>query len=267
MRSFVGADVSHARARSGRSAGGPGGRVPAAGLPDLRRRRRRAPDQRAGDARRPARPGCGEHPRRSGADRRRPRCGGCWTADPALANVEGGPFGWPPLLYLAYARHDPDVSADAVRDAVAVLTRGRCRPGRRLPVARQPAAVHRADRRLRRGRGRTGQPAGAPAVGGAGPGAARGGRRPERRADALQPDVPSRRQPPRAALRVRARTADEALLDQLAWAVDARVRRARRSCCTGTAWTLGAGRCTAPARVAGPRGSWPGGRDAVRRRI
>ena len=30
--------------------------------------------------------------------------------DPALANAEGGPFGWPPLLYLAYARHDPDRS-------------------------------------------------------------------------------------------------------------------------------------------------------------
>ena len=39
-----------------------------------------------------------------------------------LANEEGGPFGWPPLLYLAYARHDPDVSAEAVRDAVAALT-------------------------------------------------------------------------------------------------------------------------------------------------
>ena len=41
--------------------------------------------------------------------------------DPALAGQEGGPFGWPPLLYLAYARHDPDVSAEAVRDAVAAL--------------------------------------------------------------------------------------------------------------------------------------------------
>jgi ankyrin repeat protein len=42
-------------------------------------------------------------------------------ADPASANQDGGPFGWPPLLYLAYARHDPDVSAGAVRDAVAAL--------------------------------------------------------------------------------------------------------------------------------------------------
>jgi ankyrin repeat protein len=41
--------------------------------------------------------------------------------DPDLANAEGGPFGWPPLLYLAYARHDPDVSAEAVRGAVAAL--------------------------------------------------------------------------------------------------------------------------------------------------
>ncbi len=43
------------------------------------------------------------------------------AADPTLANAEGGPFGWPPLLYLAYARHDPDVTAEAVRDAVAAL--------------------------------------------------------------------------------------------------------------------------------------------------
>ncbi len=50
-------------------------------------------------------------------------------ADATLANVEGGPFGWPPLLYLAYARHDPDVTADAIRDAVAVLTGAGADPG------------------------------------------------------------------------------------------------------------------------------------------
>ncbi len=50
-------------------------------------------------------------------------------ADPALASEEGGPFGWPPLLYLAYARHDPDVTADAVRDAVAALTEAGGDPG------------------------------------------------------------------------------------------------------------------------------------------
>ena len=38
-----------------------------------------------------------------------------------LANAEGGPFGWPPLLYLSYARHAPDVTAEAVTDAVAAL--------------------------------------------------------------------------------------------------------------------------------------------------
>ena len=41
--------------------------------------------------------------------------------DPGLANAEGGPFGWPPLLYLTYARHDPYVTPDAVGDAVAAL--------------------------------------------------------------------------------------------------------------------------------------------------
>ena len=51
------------------------------------------------------------------------------AADPALANAEGGPFGWPPLLYLAYARHDPDVSAEAVRDAVAALVEAGADPG------------------------------------------------------------------------------------------------------------------------------------------
>ena len=51
------------------------------------------------------------------------------AADAALANVEGGPFAWPPLLYLAYARHDPDVTADAVRDAVAALTGAGADPG------------------------------------------------------------------------------------------------------------------------------------------
>ena len=51
------------------------------------------------------------------------------TTDPALASVEGGPFGWPPLLYLAYARHDPDVTADAVRDAVAALVEAGADPG------------------------------------------------------------------------------------------------------------------------------------------
>ncbi|HEX5088988.1 MAG TPA: ankyrin repeat domain-containing protein [Nocardioides sp.] len=43
------------------------------------------------------------------------------AADRAKAATEGGPFGWPPLLYLAYARHDPEVTAEAVRDAVCAL--------------------------------------------------------------------------------------------------------------------------------------------------
>jgi Ankyrin repeats (3 copies) len=43
------------------------------------------------------------------------------AADPSLSRAEGGPFGWPPLLYLAYARHDPHVSEAAVLDTVSAL--------------------------------------------------------------------------------------------------------------------------------------------------
>jgi ankyrin repeat protein len=51
------------------------------------------------------------------------------AAEPALAGAEGGPFGWPPLLYLAYARHDPSVTAEAVRDSVALLVAAGADPG------------------------------------------------------------------------------------------------------------------------------------------
>ena len=42
-------------------------------------------------------------------------------ADPAAARSEGGPFGWEPLLYLAYARHDRAISADATLGAARLL--------------------------------------------------------------------------------------------------------------------------------------------------
>jgi ankyrin repeat protein len=43
------------------------------------------------------------------------------AADPAAARREGGPFGWEPLLYLAYARHDPEISEDATLEAGRLL--------------------------------------------------------------------------------------------------------------------------------------------------
>jgi ankyrin repeat protein len=43
------------------------------------------------------------------------------AADPAAARREGGPFQWEPVLCLAYARHDPQVSADATLDAARLL--------------------------------------------------------------------------------------------------------------------------------------------------
>jgi len=46
-------------------------------------------------------------------------------ADPAAARREGGPFKWEPLLYLAYARHDPDITLHAtLRTARLLLAAG-----------------------------------------------------------------------------------------------------------------------------------------------
>jgi hypothetical protein len=42
-------------------------------------------------------------------------------ADPSAARAEGGPFRWEPLVYLAYARHDPAIEADAVLTAARLL--------------------------------------------------------------------------------------------------------------------------------------------------
>ena len=43
------------------------------------------------------------------------------AADPAAARREGGPFRWAPLMYLAYARHDPDIGEGAVLTAARLL--------------------------------------------------------------------------------------------------------------------------------------------------
>ena len=171
------------------------------------------------------------------------------AADPALANVEGGPFcvaaaALPGLRAPRPGRHRRRGPRRGGR-----ADRGGRRPGRRLPVARQLAAVHRAHRRVRRGRGRTRQPARPPAVGGAGPGAARGRRRPQRRPDPLQPDLPPRRQPPGPALRVRPRRRRRARLP---------ARRGR----SRTGWTPACSCCSNTASTRTPRSAaataWPG---------
>ena len=43
------------------------------------------------------------------------------AADPALARAPGGPYGWEPLLYLAYSRLDPEVPAERVLGAARLL--------------------------------------------------------------------------------------------------------------------------------------------------
>lgn len=42
-------------------------------------------------------------------------------ADPGLARQQGGPWQWEPLLYLAYARHDPAISEQAVVNTARLL--------------------------------------------------------------------------------------------------------------------------------------------------
>jgi ankyrin repeat protein len=43
------------------------------------------------------------------------------AADPAAARSEGGPYRWEPLFYLAYSRHDPAVTEEAVLTAARLL--------------------------------------------------------------------------------------------------------------------------------------------------
>jgi Ankyrin repeats (many copies) len=50
-----------------------------------------------------------------------PTLGRLLARDPHLAGVEGGPYRWAPLAYLAYARHDPYLTREAVVDAARLL--------------------------------------------------------------------------------------------------------------------------------------------------
>jgi ankyrin repeat protein len=43
------------------------------------------------------------------------------AADPGAARREGGPFRWEPLCYLAYARHDPEISLAATLESARLL--------------------------------------------------------------------------------------------------------------------------------------------------
>jgi ankyrin repeat protein len=43
------------------------------------------------------------------------------AADPALATRPGGPHRWPPIAYLAFARHDPTLTEDAVTGTASAL--------------------------------------------------------------------------------------------------------------------------------------------------
>jgi Ankyrin repeats (many copies) len=43
------------------------------------------------------------------------------AADPGAASREGGPFRWEPLCYLAYARHNPEISLEATLETARLL--------------------------------------------------------------------------------------------------------------------------------------------------
>ena len=43
------------------------------------------------------------------------------SADPEAARREGGPFRWQPLMYLAYARHDPNIGENTVLTSARLL--------------------------------------------------------------------------------------------------------------------------------------------------
>ena len=71
------------------------------------------------------------------------------AADPALATAASGPHGWSPLLYQAYARHDPDIGLDATLRTARLLLDAGADPGDGRFWHGLPNAVHGADRRAR----------------------------------------------------------------------------------------------------------------------
>jgi ankyrin repeat protein len=50
------------------------------------------------------------------------------TADPSLARAVGPPHGWSPLLYQAYARHDPEIGWEATAATARLLLEGGADP-------------------------------------------------------------------------------------------------------------------------------------------
>ena len=159
--------------------------VPPAGVPDLQRRRASRPGGRrtaAGRAPRAARAdlfvaaACADVPevRRHLAGRQ------------AAASVTGGPHGWSPMLYQAYARHDPQRRPGGHAGDGPAAARRRRRPQRRPVLARPAHPVHRAHRRARLRRAAVSPGIRTPSPR---PAAAGGGRRSQRRADPVQPHV------------------------------------------------------------------------------
>jgi ankyrin repeat protein len=59
-------------------------------------------------------------------------------ADPRRAGRPGGPHGWQPLLYLCFARHDPDIAERDVIDTARLLLAVGADPGARFVIGDLP---------------------------------------------------------------------------------------------------------------------------------
>ncbi len=126
------------------------------------------------------------------------------AADPRRGDPGGRPV---PVAAAALPRLLPGAAASTPSASARLLLDAGADPDSGYLWQGLPTAVHRADRRLRRGRAGPGRQPRHPQWRAAGRAAPRARRRPERPAGALQPDVQPRRQPPRAAPRARARPA------------------------------------------------------------
>ena len=123
----AGADGPAGAARAGSGAAGPAGTDALAGeflaLACLRFGRDDGPDRWARAARllagHPELARASIHVAAAAADE--PAVRAHLAEDPALASRDGAPYGWPPLLYLTFSRHDPQVSEAALLGTARVL--------------------------------------------------------------------------------------------------------------------------------------------------
>lgn len=118
------------------------------------------------------------------------------ASDRSLATAVGGPFGWEPLLYVAYSRVVSDDPGHSPLAVARLLLEHGADPNSGY-LWDSTSSLHGAHRGVRVRRG-CAQPTSASRVAGPRAVAARGGRRSQRRSDDLQPSLPAGERLPRA---------------------------------------------------------------------